>query len=354
MEKKRSQVDNYLQKKKKVRLITVSFLVFLLCLAVVSMLVGQYGISPLKCAEVILGLKETDPATAAIVHNILINIRLPRTIAAILIGGALSLAGLTYQCVFRNILVSQDILGVNTGACVGAALAIILDLSVYHIQFFAFFAGMMSVLMVFLLSRFFKVEKTLSLILSGILVSGLLSSVLGYIKYTANPETHLQTIVYWTMGDLSSITMKQISEVFIPLAVCTIVIVFNRWKLNFFCYSDSEAVSLGFNIYAFRILFIVCATMIVSLAVSVAGSIGWVGLVIPLLVRTLVGADNNDTVGLSVIAGATFLLLMDMINRLISTAELPISILTGLVGTPIFVVCLILKQKGDQITHAQG
>ena len=212
MEKKRSQVDNYLQKKKKVRLITGLFLVFLLCLAVASMLVGQYGISPLKCAEVILGLKETDPATAAIVHNILINIRLPRTIAAILIGGALSLAGLTYQCVFRNILVSQDILGVNTGACVGAALAIILDLSVYHIQFFAFFAGMMSVLMVFLLSRFFKVEKTLSLILSGILVSGLLSSVLGYIKYTANPETHLQTIVYWTMGDLSSITMKQIRK----------------------------------------------------------------------------------------------------------------------------------------------
>ncbi len=215
-------------------------------------------------------------------------------------------------------------------------------------------AGMLSVLLVFILSRAFRTEKTLSLILSGILISGLMSSVLGYIKYTANPESHLQTIVFWIMGDISSVSMKQISEIAIPAFVCIALIFINKWKLNYFCYSDSEAISLGFNVNAFRTLFIVCATILVSLSVSVAGSIGWIGLVMPLLARILVGTDNNDTAGLPLILGAVFLLLIDIINRLISSAELPISILTGIVGTPIFVACLVLKQKGEQIGYARG
>ena len=354
MEKKKSQVDKYHQKKRSARFITCILLVLLVILAVLSMLIGQYGISPIQCARILLGAEKTDVSTVAMLRNILVNIRLPRTIAAILIGASLSLAGLTYQCVFRNILVSQDILGVNTGACVGAATAIILDLSTVYIQGFSFMAGMLSVFLVFILSRAFRTEKTLSLILSGILISGLMSSVLGYIKYTANPESHLQTIVFWIMGDISSVSMKQISEIAIPAFVCTALILINKWKLNYFCYSDSEAISLGFNVNAFRTLFIVCATILVSLSVSVAGSIGWIGLVMPLLARILVGTDNNDTAGLTLILGAVFLLLMDIINRLISSTELPISILTGIVGTPIFVVCLVLKQKGEQSGYARG
>ena len=354
MEKKKYQVDKYHTQKKKVRLITCVLFIVLLSLAVVSLAVGQYGISPIRCLKIICGIEKADISTTLMLRNIILNIRLPRTIAAIMIGGSLSAAGLTYQCVFRNILVSQDILGVSTGACVGAATAIVFDLSIYYIQGLSFAAGMLSVLLVFLLSKTIKAEKTLSLILAGILISGLMSSVLGYIKYIANPEIHLQSIIYWIMGDLSSINMMQIGKIIIPVALCISLILINKWKLNFFCYNDTEAINIGFNINLFRTVFIVCATMLVSMAVSVAGSIGWIGLVMPLLVRTLVGTDNNDTAELSVIMGALFLLLMDIINRLISSAELPISILTGIVGTPIFVLCLVIKQRGEQHRYAES
>lgn len=350
MEKRKSQVAKYNADKKKKARITIALLIVLFVLAITSMLIGQYGISPIETIKILLGLQ---PATQGEIHtisSIMINIRLPRTIAAILIGGALAVAGITYQCVFRNILVSQDVLGVSTGACTGAALAIIMDLSAYYIQGFSFLTGILTVVIVFLLSKVIKTESTLSLILAGILVSGLMSSVLGYIKYMANPDTHLQSIVFWTMGDLSAISMEQIFQITLPIVGCILLIYFSRWKLNFFCYSDSEATNLGFHIKLYRILFLVSSTILVSVAVSVSGSIGWIGLVIPLLVRTIIGTDNSDTLGLSFIMGAAFLLLMDVINRLISTAELPISILTGLVGTPIFVICLLLKQREEKLS----
>ena len=351
MEKRKSQVDKYKLNKKKNTRLTVALLIILLVLIAVSMLIGQYGVSPIETIKILLGVQPASEGEIHTISSIMLNIRLPRTLAAVLIGGALAIAGITYQCVFRNILVSQDVLGVSTGACTGAAIAIVLDLSAYYIQGLSFITGLLSVVVVFLLARAIKTEKTLSLILSGILVSGLMASVLGYIKYMADPETHLQSIIFWTMGDLSSISIEQISQVVIPMAICVLLIYLNRWKLNFFCYSDGEATNLGFNIKLYRIIFLMAATILVSTAVSVSGSIGWIGLVSPQLVRTIVGTDNSDTVGLSFIMGANFLLLMDVINRLISAAELPISILTGLVGTPIFVICLLLKQRGEKLAR---
>lgn len=349
MERKKSQVDRYNLEKRKNFRITVTLLIGLIVLAAASLLVGQYGVSPIETIKILMGSLPVSDSQLHTVTSIVLNIRLPRTIAAILIGGALAIAGITYQCVFRNILVSQDVLGVSTGACTGAAIAIVMDLSSYYIQGFSFIMGLLTVGTVFLLSNSIKADRTLSLILSGMLVSGLMSSVLGYIKYMADPQTHLQSIVFWTMGDLSSISLNQICQITLPMAVCILLIFMNRWKLNFFCYSDGEATNLGFDIRFYRVLFLAASTVLVSMAVSVAGSIGWIGLVIPQLVRTVVGADNTDTVGLSFIMGATFLLLMDVINRLVSTAELPISILTGLVGTPIFIICLLLKQRDERL-----
>lgn len=351
MEKRKLQVAKYNRDKRRKSYITVVLLFGLILLTGVSMLVGQYGISPLETIKILFGIEPSPTADIQTITSIILNIRLPRTMAAILIGGALAVSGITYQCVFRNILVSQDVLGVSTGACTGAALAIIMNLSTYYIQGFSFVVGLVSVVIVFLLAKVIKTEKTLSLILSGILVSGLMSSVLGYIKYTANPDTHLQSIVFWTMGDLSSINMKQIYQVIIPIAVCILLIYVNRWKLNFFCYTDGEATNLGFDIKKYRILFLMSSTILVSVAVSISGAIGWIGLVIPQLVRTIIGTDNTDTIGLSFVMGANFLLLMDVINRLVSAAELPISILTGLVGTPIFVICLLIKQKGETVVN---
>lgn len=205
MEKRKSQVDKYnLSKKKKAR-ITAVLLLALVVLTVVSMLVGQYGVSPIETIKILLGSQSASAAEINTISSIMLNIRLPRTLAAIVIGGALAIAGITYQCVFRNILVSQDVLGVSTGACTGAAIAIVMDLSAYYVQGLSFVMGLLSVLIVFLLAKAIKSERTLSLILSGILVSGLMASVLGYIKYMADPQTHLQSIIFWTMGDLSSI-----------------------------------------------------------------------------------------------------------------------------------------------------
>lgn len=349
MEQRKSQVDNYISNKRKKQRITIALLLGTAILACVSMLVGQYGVSLTETIKTIFGV--SDNPQSQMISSILLNIRLPRTVSAILIGGALAIAGITYQCVFRNMLVSQDVLGVSTGACVGAAIAIILNLSTYYIQGLSFVTGILSVGIVFVLAKSIKAEKTLSLVLSGILVSGLMSSVLGYIKYMANPQTQLQSIIFWIMGDISSISMQQIYQILIPMIICIALIFFNKWKLNFFCYSDNEATNLGFNINLYRVIFIVSATILVALSVSISGSIGWIGLVIPQLVRTIIGTDNRDTIGLSFILGADFLLLMDIINRLISSAELPISILTGIVGTPIFVVCLILKQRGERIKN---
>lgn len=351
MEKRKSQVDKYRNQKRRKHILTAILLALLFVLAFASLLIGRYGVSAYDCVRIIFGFNVAGVSNVQTIRDILVNIRIPRTIAAILIGGSLSIAGLTYQCVFRNVLVSQDVLGVSSGACVGAALAIVMNLSAYQIQLFAFATGLLSVFFVFVLSRVFKSESTLSLVLSGILISGLMSSMLGYIKFTANPETYLQNIEYWIMGDISSVNLAQIGQVLIPTVICLFLIILNRWKLNFFCYSDHEASNLGFPIRLYRGLFLMCATILVSLSVSISGAIGWIGLVIPQLVRTIIGHDNNDTAGLSFILGANFLLLMDIVNRLISSAELPASILTGMVGTPIFVICLLLKRRGEK-NHA--
>jgi iron complex transport system permease protein len=161
----------------------------------------------------------------------------------------------------------------------------------------------------------------------------------------ANPETQLQAIVFWTMGDISSISLEQLGFIAVPVTICSVILFLKSWDLNYFCFVDSEAKSMGFNIGRNRILFLACATVLVASAVSVSGSIGWVGLVIPQLVRLLIGTNNRYAMPLSFLMGSSFLLLVDIINRLISAAELPVSILSGLLGLPLFVVCWFVNAK---------
>ena len=172
-----------------------------------------------------------------------------------------------------------------------------------------------------------------------------MSSALALIKFLCNPERHLQDIVFWTMGDISAITMEQLRFAAIPVVVCVFVILFKSWYLNYFCYTDSEARSVGVNIGLYRIIFIICATVLVATAVSISGSIGWIGLVIPQLSRLLVGTDNRNVAPTSFLMGSIFLLSVDLINRTISAAELPVSIISGLLGLPIFIICWFISQK---------
>ena len=337
------QINSVLAKQKKNRITILLLAIGTLILTLMSLFVGQYGMSLIDTIKSVLGITKEQDAT--IIRSIILNIRLPRTLAAIVIGGSLAVAGLTYQCVFRNNLASQDILGVSTSSCVGAALGIVLGLTTAHIQILAFAMGILNVVLVFLLASRVKLDKTLSLILSGILIGGVMSSVLAFIKYIANPQTQLQAIVFWTMGDISSITYNQLLFVAIPIIASLVVLFLKRWGLNYFCYNDSEAKSLGVNITRDRIIYLGCATVLVASSVSIAGSIGWIGLVIPQLVRLLIGNDNKYNLPLSFFMGSSFLLIVDIINRMISAAELPVSILTGIIGLPVFVVCWLINAK---------
>lgn len=337
------QINSVLAKQKKNRITILLLAIGTLILTLMSLFVGQYGMSFIDTIKSVLGIAKEQDAT--VIRSIILNIRLPRTLAAIVIGGSLAVAGLTYQCVFRNNLASQDILGVSTSSCVGAALGIVLGLTTAHIQILAFAMGILNVVLVFLLASRVKLDKTLSLILSGILIGGVMSSILAFIKYIANPQTQLQAIVFWTMGDISSITYDQLLFVAIPIITSLVILFLKRWGLNYFCYNDSEAKSLGVNIVRDRIIYLGCATVLVASSVSIAGSIGWIGLVIPQLVRLLIGNDNKYNLPLSFFMGSSFLLIVDIINRMISAAELPVSILTGIIGLPVFVVCWLINAK---------
>ena len=337
------QINSVLAKQKKNRITILLLAIGIFILTLISLFVGQYGMSFIDTIKSVLGIAKEQDAT--VIRSIILNIRLPRTLAAISIGGSLAVAGLTYQCVFRNNLASQDILGVSTSSCVGAALGIVLGLTTAHIQILAFAMGILNVVLVFLLASRVKLDKTLSLILSGILIGGVMSSVLAFIKYIANPQTQLQAIVFWTMGDISSITYDQLLFVAIPIIASLVILFLKRWGLNYFCYNDSEAKSLGVNITRDRIIYLGCATVLVASSVSIAGSIGWIGLVIPQLVRLIVGNDNKYNLPLSFFMGSSFLLIVDIINRMISAAELPVSILTGIIGLPVFVVCWLINAK---------
>lgn len=343
MEKEKLQINLlYRNKKRNIILITL-FAIITVVLFICSLFVGQYEMSLIDVIKSIFGFNTGPEANK--INSIILNIRLPRTIASFLIGGILAVAGLTYQCVFRNNLVSQDILGVSTSSCVGAAIGIVLGLSSMYIQIFAFVFGIANIILIFLLSSRIKLDKTLSLILSGILIGGAMSSVLAFIKYMANPETQLQAIVFWTMGDISSIDYKQLLFISIPV-ICSASIIFTKsWNLNYFSLPDSEAKSLGVNINLNRVIFLICATVLVACAVSISGSIGWIGLVIPQIVRLFVGNNNRHTIPLAFFMGSTFLLVVDIINRLISTAELPVSIISGLLGLPLFIICWFINNK---------
>lgn len=343
MEKKKSQINQLYREKRKSLFWIFALLVITILFAVVSLFVGQYGMSFSDTIKSVLGIN--GGLEADNIRKIIMNIRVPRTLASIVIGGILAIAGLTYQCVFRNTLVSQDILGVSTSSCVGAALGIVLGLNTLHIQFLAFALGVLNLCMIFLLSSHIKLDKTLSLILSGILIGGAMSSVLALIKYMANPETQLQAIVFWTMGDISSIDMQQLVFIAGPVIVCTTILFAKSWNLNYFCFIDSEAKSMGFDIRRSRIVFLACATVLVASAVSISGSIGWVGLVIPQLVRLLIGTNNRYNMPLSFLMGSSFLLFVDIINRVISAAELPVSIISGLLGLPLFIICWFANAK---------
>ena len=274
------------------------------------------------------------------ITTIVFEIRLPRIIAAFAVGSALALAGTSFQSIFKNPLVSPDLLGVSNGAGFGAALAIILSSSNFLIQILAFVFGIISVSITYLISRAYKAGGILVLVLSGVAISAFFNALISCIKFVADPQDKLPEIIYWLMGSLSSVTIDKLIMITIPFVVGIIILLLLRWQMNILAMGDEEAQSLGLNPTRIRLLIIAGCTLLTSAAVSISGIIGWIGLIIPHMARMIVGPDNRILIPASLSLGASFLLLVDNISRAVIPIEIPIGILTSVIGVPIFLYLL--------------
>ncbi len=280
----------------------------------------------------------------AVENNVILILRLPRILTALLVGAGLAIAGVTYQGVFKNPLVSPDILGVSEGACIGASVAILFGLGSFSIQILAFIGGVVAVSLTMLVPLLMRRDSMIILVLSGIIVGGFMGASLGLIKYLADPETQLADIVYWSMGSLTKSNFKNLTA-FSPVMIITaLVLLLLRWRINLLSLGEQQAKLIGVNIKMERNLMILCSTLLTASAVCLSGTIGWIGLVIPHLARLLIGDDNIKTLPLAALIGAIFLLLIDTLARNLYTEEIPLGILTGFIGAPFFAWVLV-KQR---------
>lgn len=322
-------------------IISIVLLVFLpIILFFTSFLMGRYPVSPVDVVKTILSPIFPQLTVSSTINTIVWQIRLPRILAALLVGASLSMAGTAFQGIFKNPLVSSDLLGVSNGAGFGAALAILFSGSGIIIQIFAFIFGIISVSITYLISKAYRAGGILILILSGVAISAFFNSLISAIKFVADPEDKLPEIVYWLMGSLASVTMDEIIMIFIPLFIGFIILYLLRWQMNILAMGDEEAQSLGLNPSRVRLIIIAACTLLTSAAVSISGIIGWIGMIIPHMARMVVGPDNKILIPASLSLGASFLLLIDNISRVVISIEIPIGILTAIIGVPIFLYLL--------------
>ena len=302
-----------------------------------SLLVGRYALSPGQLVQMLWTRITGGAADWPISDDkVVFAVRLPRVAAAALVGAALAVSGAAYQGMFRNPMVSPDILGASTGAGFGAAVAILLGAGYFGISAAAFCCGLLAVAAAWLVSRLSKADQAGSLILAGMMISSLFSAGTSFVKLVADTQQQLPAITYWLMGSLSSIKDKDVVFLAIPVALGMIPLFFLRWRMNLLTVGEEEAQSMGVNTRRLRGAVIVCATLLTSASVAVSGMIGWVGLVIPHFCRMLFGYDYRRLIPAGALFGAAFLLAVDDIARLVTTGELPLGILTAFVGAPLF------------------
>ena len=264
------------------------------------------------------------------------NVRLPRVLMSVLVGACLSAAGAAYQGVFQNPMAAPDVLGASAGAGFGAALAIYVGLSSVYITFAAFGMSLLTVVLVFWVSKHAKGERVLGLVLAGIMVSSLFQAGTSFIKLAADPTNKLPAITYWLMGSLTGMAWEDLGFVIWPMLLGLVPLFFLRWRLNVLAMGDDEARAMGVDAGRLRVWLIIAATLVTAASVSVSGMIGWVGLVIPHMVRRICGSDYRWLMPCCMLGGGTFLLIVDNISRNISTSGIPIGILTAFVGAPFF------------------
>jgi iron complex transport system permease protein len=312
--------------------------VCLLILAVVSLIsigIGRYPLSPAS----LLAWVATGKCTDDNLPVILFNIRLPRLAGAIAAGGALAMSGAGYQGMFRNPMVSPDILGVSSGAGFGAALAILFSLPAAGIQLLSFAGGITAVLIAVSISRTIgrSHDSVLVLVLSGIIISSLFGALLSMLKYVADPDDKLPAITYWLMGSLANIRLNDLTVILSVLFAGSIPLMLVSWRLNVLSFGEDEARSLGVHTGWMRALVILCSTLVTACIISYSGIIGWVGLIVPHLARFVAGPNHRLLLPTSFLFGGIFMLVVDNIARSLVSVEIPIGIITAILGAPFFI-----------------
>lgn len=323
-------------------LIIAGFTALVVVVALVALAVGRYFVPPNEIVRLLVGqilpLRETwtqQESTAVL------DVRLPRVLLSILIGAGLALTGAVMQGVFRNPLASAQILGVSSGASFGGVLVLLVGLGGVALVGGAFVGGVIALLLVLTIARAVPGAPLLMIILGGTVVGAMFQAMVSFITYIADPYSELPSIVFWLMGSLATASYGKLAIAAVPILLPALVVLALRWRLNILSMGDEDAVALGLRPQRLRLLLLGCVAMITAASVAVSGVIGWVGLVVPHLVRMMIGTDNRMVLPVSALLGAAYLTAIDTLSRVLSTAEIPIGILTAIIGAPFFVALLI-------------
>lgn len=327
------------------RLVLAGMFLALAAAGLFSFAIGYYPLTPQEVFQAFLSRFGAAGEIKAV--TIFWSIRLPRILSALFIGASLSVAGATYQGMFRNPLVSPDILGVSSGASLGAAFAILCGSPNWLIQLSAFTGGIAAVAFSYLISRKSAHSQILSLVLTGSMVMALCNAGVTMIKYVSDPNDVLQQITFWLMGSLTKTSMNSFSWSAVPMAVGLAIVLLLRWRINLLTLEEEEAITLGINVRRLHLILILASTLLSAAAVCLGGMIGWVGLMIPHMARALVGVDYSRLIPASAMLGALYLLLMDDLARSILSMELPLGVVTSIMGAPFFVYLIIKRKERD-------
>jgi iron complex transport system permease protein len=320
-------------------------LLLLLAAIVVALGTGPYAVSPLQILTALSHHGSGTGVNDGAIDTVLFRIRLPRVAAAVLIGAGLSAAGAAYQSLFRNPLASPDLLGVSAGAGLGAVVGILLGLPVVVIQFFGFGGGLLTVAIVILLAAKLGRGDILILVLAGIVIGTLAGAGIALVKVLADPYDQLPAITFWLLGSLAAIKTADVTAVAPAMVVGLALLVLMRWRIGVLSLGDDEARTLGIEVGRLRTLVIVAATLLTASAVAISGVIGWVGLMVPHIARLIVGPRFDRMLPVAVLIGAIFMTLIDTIARTAARVEIPLGILTALVGGPVFVWLLARSRR---------
>ena len=326
--------------------IIIAFIIIYIAVFFISFSIGRFPIGPVELVKILLSrILPINADWTLQAESVVFNIRLPRILASSLIGAALSLSGLIFQTIFRNPMVSPDVLGASAGAGFGASLAILLGLSSLGISAVSFMAGLAAVSIVWLIGKTVKGNQVLGLVLGGIMVSSIFQSATSFVKLVADTDNQLPAITYFLMGSLAGAGTEELKIIILPIVLSSAVMILLSWRIDILSLSEEEAMSLGINTSAIRGIAIVAASLMTASAVAVSGVIGWVGLVIPHITRMIAGTEARITFPSSMLLGAAFLTAVDTISRTISTSEIPIGILTSFIGAPFFLYLIIREGR---------